>query len=268
MRIVAMALAMAMVAACSDGEPDQEAIDAAVEKALAERDRADAEKLSSSGSAEAAEESDKTSETAEVTTRSTENLREGVPDGMGTPYGMCIRTLSIVGEHCGCMVNRAMDAKIGNSALVRLFGGDGSRATQDEADRFTRIVRSCSGYNITVRNVGAAERAEANESSAPSAAPRQASLQGRRVSCYFWNSVYEYSGACDFVAGPGGDFSTTSLDGPYFDDVTKIGLNVTSSGVGTLEILYPDGALQETRVTRSEQDRACWEAPRLTFCAR
>ena len=101
------------------------------------------------------------------------------------------------------------------------------------------------------------------------AAPRTASAsRGRVVGCYFWNSVYEYDGACRFVAGTGGDFTTFALDGPYFEEVVRIDLDVQSPGVGVIEMHYPNGEFVRVDVRRNSNDRACWDGPRLSFCAR
>jgi hypothetical protein len=203
--------------------------------------------------------------------RSTEKLREGLPIGMGSAFFMCQRTLSIVGENCGCMVNRATDAGIADARQARMFGGRQGNASNAEVAAFRSIVNACSGYNVTV----SAEAPEPQPEIAPepdiaSAAPRrsQPQVSGRRVGCYFGNSVYEYDGACEFVLGPGGDFTTTSLEGPYFENVTRIGLDVTGKGVGNLAITYPGGYVQQTPVRRSTTDKSCWEGPRLTFCVR
>jgi len=263
MRVVVVFFASLALAACSGGEADQEAIDAAVEKALAERDREEAERrqAANAGDGMAETPADEAEPAQDLAAFSTENLREGIADGMGTPYWMCTRTLSIVGEHCGCMVNRAMDADIPNAAQVGMFGGDGSRATKEQAEKFTRIVRSCSGYNVTIRDAGSRQAAaqQAAEGGAAS---------GRRVQCSFDNTVFRYDGACNFVLGPGGDFSTTSLNGPYFQNVSRIDLDVTSKDRGTIALRYPDGEDVFVAVSRSPRDRACWEGPRLSFCAR
>ncbi|WP_161782121.1 toll/interleukin-1 receptor domain-containing protein [Erythrobacter longus] len=101
-----------------------------------------------------------------------------------------------------------------------------------------------------------------------SAAPRSGQTGGRRVACYFSDTVAEYDGACAFRAGSGGDFMTTSLNGAYFENVTQIGLDVTGEGVGVLEI-YGDRFVDERfNVRRSTQDRACWEGEYVLFCAR
>ena len=101
----------------------------------------------------------------------------------------------------------------------------------------------------------------------PPEAPASAS-RGRVVGCYFWNSVYEYDGRCRFVAGSDGDFTTFALDGPYFEGVVRIDLDIARPGVGTLEMHYPDGSVVPVAVRRSDNDRACWDGPSLTFCAR
>lgn len=90
----------------------------------------------------------------------------------------------------------------------------------------------------------------------------------KRANCTFNNTSVSYNGDCDFTAGANGDFSTTSVGGPYFMNVTQIDLDVTASEQGTLTIYYPGNPVQQTAVTRSTSDRACWEAPSLTFCAR
>lgn len=113
----------------------------------------------------------------------------------------------------------------------------------------------------------AAETAPAPAPTAPPEAPASAS-RGRVVGCYFWNSVYEYDGACRFVAGSEGDFTTFALDGPYFEGVVRIDLDIASPGVGTIEMHYPDGSVVPVAVRRSDNDRACWDGPSLTFCAR
>jgi uncharacterized protein YgiM (DUF1202 family) len=93
-------------------------------------------------------------------------------------------------------------------------------------------------------------------------------LKGRRVSCSFDNSAFSYDGPCDFVSGGDGDFTTTSLDGPFLPEVTRIGLDVTAPGQGQLKIYYGSGDVEQVSVSRSSQDSACWEAPKLMFCAR
>ncbi len=102
----------------------------------------------------------------------------------------------------------------------------------------------------------------------PSQAPPPSASRGRIVGCYFWNSVHEYDGSCRFVAGQDGDFTTFAMDGNYFEGVARIDLDVVTPGAGYLEVHYPDGAVQRTKVRRSANDRACWDGPRLTFCAR
>ncbi|MEO0591892.1 MAG: hypothetical protein AAFZ11_15230 [Pseudomonadota bacterium] len=285
MRGFGLMLAFGLLAACSgftdkNGAEDarEGGMAAALEKALAEAESGENEAETSKAASEEATlvQSDTGSpdvsadEDLQSTALSTENLREGVPDGMGSPYGMCVRTLSIVGEHCGCMVNRAMDAGINGGVLVRLFGGDGSRATPYQAEQFTRIVRSCAGYNVTVRNAGAAVEPSdpADREPAASAAPRNTQAKVRRVACYFRNGIGEYDGPCNFVTGPGGDFVTTSLNGEYFDGVTQIGLDVTAKGRGQLQFYYPDGVVRSSYVERSTTDRACWEGSGAVFCAR
>ncbi|MEO0463740.1 MAG: hypothetical protein AAF127_11460 [Pseudomonadota bacterium] len=215
--------------------------------------------------------SDTADEPIDAPERSTEKLRAGLPIGMGSAHFMCQRTLSIVGEHCGCMVNRATNAGIADARQARMFGGRRGNASAAEAATFKRIVNECSGYNVTVQADAPPRVVEPEPAPAPaptSAAPRRSQAKGRRVGCYFGNGVYEYDGACDFVAGPGGDFVATSLEGPYFEGVTQIGLDVVSKGVGNLVIYYPGGVVQQTRVRRSTRDKSCWEAARLTFCAR
>jgi len=263
------------ISACSNSEPDQEAIDQAVEQAveqaLAEREGADA------GGARALEPGGEANEasiaqTSDTTARSTEKLRDTLPTGMGSPYGMCIRTLSIVGEHCGCMVNRATDAGLSGPALVGLFGGDGKRASPDQIDRFKQIVRSCAGYNITIRGSNAAQVSGqvSGQGDAPgaSAAPQSASRE-RMVRCQFQTTRDNYDGPCRFIPAKGGDFRAISTDGAFSeaDGIYRVDLDVTGKDVGSLMI---DHGFEPyvLAVTRSQSDRACWTSAEVMFCAR
>lgn len=257
----------ALLTGCSSQQPDQEAIDAAVEKALAERDRAQAQEENAGASSTYSEDS-APEEDAEKVSYSKENLREGYFDGQGSPYWMCTRTLSIVGEYCGCMVNRATDAGIENAAQVGMFGGDGKRATSAQVKAFTEIVRSCSGYNITVRGAKAA-------APLPKPAKAEAAKKGRVVTCEYDDGANRYNGPCEFVLGRGGSFSARSLDGPFYGNVSDIELIVEGKGVGTLVVLWPserNGRFMMRQnnfpVQRSQSDRACWGDGRVRFCAR
>ena len=101
-----------------------------------------------------------------------------------------------------------------------------------------------------------------------SAAPRDGGTGGRRVACYFSNPMGVYDGACAFRSGAGGDFSTTSLDGPYLMDINQIGLDVIGDGVGMLQIYSAEFGMESLPVTRSTADRACWQGEEVVFCAR
>lgn len=101
-----------------------------------------------------------------------------------------------------------------------------------------------------------------------SAAPRSGASGGRTVACYFSNPLGEYDGGCAFRAGSGGDFITTSLNGPYLDGVTQVGLDVVGDGVGMLEIYSEGVAVESLPVTRSIEDRSCWQGEYVIFCAR
>ena len=101
-----------------------------------------------------------------------------------------------------------------------------------------------------------------------SAAPRDGATGGRRVACYFKNPMSEYDGACAFRSGPGGDFSTTSLEGPYLMDINQIALDVIGDGVGMLQIYSDEFGMESLPVTRSAADRACWLGDEVVFCAR
>ncbi|MEO1221845.1 MAG: toll/interleukin-1 receptor domain-containing protein [Pseudomonadota bacterium] len=101
-----------------------------------------------------------------------------------------------------------------------------------------------------------------------SAAPRTGASGGRRVACYFGNPMGEYDGACSFVSRSGGDFITTSLEGPYLLDINQIGLDVVGEGVGMLQIYSEEFGMESFPVTRSAQDRACWQGEDVIFCAR
>ncbi|MEM6908287.1 MAG: hypothetical protein AAF494_06370 [Pseudomonadota bacterium] len=260
---------LAMLAGCSGGEPDQAAIDAAVEKALAEREREAEAQGGSRVDASSTSDADKPDMAAADASRalSTEKLREGLSNRMGSAYWMCTRTLTIVGEHCGCMVNRATDAGISNTAQVGMFGGDGKRATKAQIAKFTRIVRSCAGYNITIEE-GQDELAPTGSLASSTSSEPSSDAQGRVVNCSFDNGTFSYNGRCRFQFGPGGDFNTTSMDGPYFQNVRQIDLDVRSKGAGDIYLRYPDGNDVVVGVTRSTRDKACWEGPRLLFCAR
>lgn len=259
--------AVLMTAGCSDSAPDQAAIDAAVEKALAERDREDAAKYRQSqatgGGATVSPAAQAEAEEPAPAARSTEPLRAGLSKDLGSAYGMCIRTLSIVGEHCGCMVNRATDAGIADARQVRLFGGRAGNASAEEIARFIRIVRTCSGYNITIRGTpGQAALVAGAETAVPQPAPA-----GRVVTCEYEDPRHGYEGQCRFVAGAGGDFRTTALEGNYFEDVSRIDLDVTSSNVGQLIIHYTTGPVT-VMVSRELRDKACWSNREVRFCAR
>jgi TIR domain len=101
-----------------------------------------------------------------------------------------------------------------------------------------------------------------------SAAPRAGGSGGRRVACYFSNPMGVYDGACAFRSGAGGDFSTTSLEGPYLMDINQIGLDVIGDGVGMLQIYSQEFGVESLPVTRSTADRACWQGEEVVFCAR
>ncbi len=113
-----------------------------------------------------------------------------------------------------------------------------------------------------------ASTAVPNPTPVPDASPPPSASRGRIVGCYFWNSVDTYDGACRFVAGSDGDFTTFAMDGPYFQDVVRIDLDVSAPGTGNIEFYYPDGKVDLVKVRRSPNDRACWDGPSLTFCAR
>ncbi len=92
--------------------------------------------------------------------------------------------------------------------------------------------------------------------------------QARRVNCSFNNTAFSFNGPCDFTSGDGGDFSATSANGSFFTDITRIYLDVTATDQGMLQLFNPTGQVQQISVTRSTQDRACWEGPSVSFCAR
>ena len=92
--------------------------------------------------------------------------------------------------------------------------------------------------------------------------------QARRVTCTFDNTAFSFNGPCDFTSGNGGDFSATSVNGTFFTDVTRINLDVTAPEQGTLQFFSAIGQTGQVSVTRSNQDRACWEGPSVSFCAR
>lgn len=264
-RVAFAAAALVMNAGCSGSEPDEAAINAAVEKALAERDREDAAKyrqLQAEGGEPAAS-APAQARDASANARSAEPLRAGLSKELGSGYGMCIRTLSIVGEHCGCMVNRATDAGIADARQARLFGGRASNATADEITRFTRIVRACSGYNITVRG----EPGKATQIAAAEPEVQRAASGGRVVTCEYEDPVESYRGRCRFVAGRGGDFQAITIDGNYFEDVDRIDLDVTSTDAGRLIINYASGPVA-VLVDREPRDKACWSNREVRFCAR
>lgn len=262
-----IAACLMLAAACSDSGTDQAAIDAAVEKALAEREREAAAQTSAAQTGNKGEDAS-LADANETAGRAPEALRDGLPTGMGSPYGMCIRTLSIVGEHCGCMVNRATDAGITGPALVGLFGGDGKRASPDQIDRFKRIVRGCAGYNITVRGSMAAP-ALAGGAPDQTPTPAQAASSERMARCEFQTTRSNYDGPCRFLAGKGGDFRAISTDGAFseLDGIYRVDLDVTGKDKGSLMINhgYEPFAIA---VIRSQTDRACWTSAEVTFCAR
>jgi hypothetical protein len=101
-----------------------------------------------------------------------------------------------------------------------------------------------------------------------SAAPRIGQSAGRTVACYFSNTMVEYDGACSFVAGAGGDFITSSLSGSYTPGVNQIGLDVIGEGAGVLEIYNDSFGVERIPVSRSIEDRACWQGEYVIFCAR
>ncbi|WP_298303988.1 toll/interleukin-1 receptor domain-containing protein [uncultured Erythrobacter sp.] len=101
-----------------------------------------------------------------------------------------------------------------------------------------------------------------------SAAPRAGGSGGRRVACYFSNPMGVYDGACAFRSRPGGDFITTSLEGPYLMDINQVGLDVVGEGVGMLQIYSEEFGMESLPVTRSTEDRACWQGEDVIFCAR
>lgn len=260
-----------LVVGCSQSSEDEAAIDAAVEKALA--DREDAAQVSDNvGSGDpltqASEMSDQNGDTP--TGRSTEKLRDGLPTRMGSPYHMCMFTISIVGEHCGCMVNRATDVGIPAAAQVGMFGGDGKRATPAQIDQFKRIVNSCSGYNISI--TGSNTTAAVDKPAAPQVtANRAASYQSSRariVQCEATSTAFQYAGSCEFHAAAGGDFMVISKDGAFFEDVYRMELDVTAPNVGQILYEYGDAEIIAIPVGRSQSDRACWESAEIIFCAR
>lgn len=257
--------ALLAATACAQQDTDQAAIDAAVEKALAERDREDAAKyrqLQARGDEPAANAASAVEDTAGVV-RSAEPLRAGLSKRMGSAYHMCAFTLSIVGEHCGCMVNRATDARITNARQVRLFGGEAGDATPDEIARFTRIVRACSGYDIGIRS----ERGRAADIADSEDAVQRTASGGRVVTCEFEDERHGYRGRCRFVPGPGGDFQATALEGNYFEDVGRIDLDVTAKNRGQLIINYTTEPVA-VAVSRDPSDKACWSNESVRFCAR
>ncbi|MEL6485795.1 MAG: hypothetical protein AAFQ13_01435 [Pseudomonadota bacterium] len=273
-------LAFGLLAACSgftdkNGAEDarEGGMAAALEKALAEAESGENEgETSKAGSEEATLAQSDTgspdvSEDEDLQSRalSTEPLRAGLPISMGSAHFMCQRTLSIVGEHCGCMVNRATDAGISDARQARLFGGRAGNATADQIEKFTRIVRSCSGYNVTIR--GEPKVADAANEASPAAPEASAGAKGRIVSCEFSNPRYGYKGDCRFVPRGGGDFEATALEGNYFEDVARIDLDVTGRGVGRLVINYSTGPVS-VPVTRETRDKACWSNMEVRFCAR
>jgi hypothetical protein len=86
---------------------------------------------------------------------SSEALRDDLPQGPDSPFDACVANLTIVGEHCGCMVNRASDAGLSDKDLAQLFTGDSSGADPADAARFTRIVRGCANYEVNLEGVPA-----------------------------------------------------------------------------------------------------------------
>ncbi|MEM6907838.1 MAG: hypothetical protein AAF494_04090 [Pseudomonadota bacterium] len=97
-----------------------------------------------------------------------EPLRAGLSKKVGSAYHMCTRTLSIVGQQCGCMVNRASDAGISNNRQVRMFAGGADNATPQQVATFEGIVRSCSGYNLRVSRGSGNTAVPANSQAAAS----------------------------------------------------------------------------------------------------
>lgn len=161
------------------------------------------------------------------------------------------------------MVNRASDAGIADAKLARLFGGRAGNASPDEVARFTRIVRACAGYNITIRD----EPGRTAEVADAGAEAQRTASGGRVVPCTFDNQRYGYDGRCSFVAGPGGDFEATALDGNYFEDVSRIDLDVIAPGRGSLIINYTTGPVS-VPVSRDARDKACRSNSAVRFCAR
>ena len=266
-RPLVIAACLMFVAACSESGTDQAAIDAAVERALAEREREAAAKAAAAQTRSAAEAAE-LADTSASAVRTPEPLRDGLPTNMGSPYHMCAFTLSLVGEHCGCMVNRATDAGIPNAAQVGMFGGDGKRATPEQIAAFKRIVRSCAGYNISVRGSSAAENL-AKSVPADTSKTAQQDAGERMVRCEFRTTRDNYDGPCRFLAGKGGDFRAISTDGAFSegDGIYRVDLDVTSKDVGTLLIDHGYEPFS-IAVTRSQTDRACWTSAQITFCAR
>lgn len=266
-RSLLFSMCLLFLAACSESKPDQASIDAAVETALNERDREDAAKFRASERGDA-DESAEPVKPGSATAGTPEKLRDDLPTGLGSPYGMCIRTLSIVGEQCGCMVNRAADAGLGGPALTGMFGGDGKRATPAQIDTFKRIVRACANYNITIEGSSAAQSL-AQSDAGSTAVPAKAAAGERMARCEFVTTRDNYNGPCRFLPGKGGDFRAISTKGAFSegDGVYRIDLDVTGTNVGSLVI---DHGFEPyvIAVTRSQTDRACWEGGEATFCAR
>ena len=62
-----------------------------------------------------------------------------------------------------------------------------------------------------------------------------------------------------------GDLFVAALRGQR---LYRIDLDVAAPGAGTIQLHYPDGGIVDVDVRRSNNDRACWDGPSLTFCAR
>ncbi|MEO9462123.1 MAG: TIR domain-containing protein [Marinomonas sp.] len=111
-------------------------------------------------------------------------------------------------------------------------------------------------------------RVKGSADSAPPEDETPAPPQARRVTCSFDNTAFSFNGPCDFTSGSDGDFTASSVNGPFFTDVTRVGLDVTAPEQGTLQLFSASGQMQPIDVTRSTVDSACWEGPSVSFCAR